>query len=59
MSLGNMIMVDELEWILQPSCMFHFDLVPVPHVTDPLLLFLTSSNSLDFQGRTGMWTTGL
>lgn len=59
MSLGNMITVDELEWVHQPSCVFHFDLVPVPHVTDPLLLFLTAAISLDFQGRAGMGTTGL
>lgn len=43
-SLGDMVTVHELEWIHQPSCVFQFNLVPVPYVTDPLLLFLTTSN---------------
>lgn len=54
MSLGNMVMVHELEWVHRPLCVFQFNLVPVPYVTDTLLLFLTASNSLDFQGRVGM-----
>ena len=59
MSLGDMVTVHELEQMVhQPSCVFQFDLVPVPYVTDPLLLFLTASSSLAFQGRVGMWTLG-
>lgn len=51
-----MVMVHELEW--QIPCVFQIALVPVPYVTDPLLLFLTASNFLNFQGKAGMWTTG-
>lgn len=59
-SLGDMVTVHELEWLLMASGVLSvpFDLVPVPHVTGPLLLFLTTSNSLDFKDRVGMGTTG-